>query len=83
MGSHSWRHAKLHRSLKLAQKKKFEELQTNLGFNYYLEGVLNCPELLEITKGTMCDWAHVYLVSGSFGAERFIPKGHLAMHLPA
>ena len=53
-------------------KKEFEELQTNLGFNYCPEAVLNCPELLEIfdpTKGTMYDWTHVYLVSGLFHVE--------------
>ncbi|CAE7609112.1 unnamed protein product [Symbiodinium sp. CCMP2592] len=53
-------------------KKEFEELQTNLGFNYCPEGVLSCPELLEVfdpTRGAMYDWAHVYLVSGLFHLE--------------
>ena len=53
-------------------QQAFAKMQTNLGFNLCKEGVLRCNDVLtqfDPTRGTMFDWAHIFLVSGLWHFE--------------
>ena len=51
-------------------KKKFEDLQKSLGFNFVADGILD-GEVLGITS-LQFDWAHCVLIQGTFHTEAHV-----------